>query len=55
MKLTPEQLDLMCDIFHSYKDYNRNFRETILKVMELESALTSETNGEYQPDTTYNI
>jgi len=55
MKLTHEQLELMNDIFHSFKDFHRNSRETILRVMDLESALTRETNGEYQPDTTYNI
>ena len=55
VKLSDSDLDLLCDIFHGYKDYNRGSELYILPVMELEASLSQQTDGLYQPDTTYDI
>jgi len=55
ISLTEDQLELLSDICHSYKDYHRGIAEAVVPVMELESSLHTQTAGKYEPDTTYNI
>lgn len=52
---TKDELKIMSNVFHDYKDYNRGIKESILPVMELEKKLTELTGGAYEPDTTYDI
>lgn len=53
--LSGEDLELLSDIFHDYKDYHRNNNEAVRPVMDLEKDLTIQTGGLYQADTTYDI
>lgn len=53
--LSQEQLDLLSEIFHEYKDYNRGDRDRILPAMDLEADLNRLSGGRYIPDPTYDI
>lgn len=53
--LTDENLRLLSDIIHEYKDSNRGWKERLLEVMALELKLLVGTDGRYEPDTTYNV
>lgn len=53
--LSNEDLELLSDIFHDYKDNHRNNNEAVRPVMNLEKDLTIQTGGLYQADTTYDI
>ena len=53
--LTDENLRLLSDIIHEYKDSNRGWKERLLEVMALELKLLIGTDGRYEPDTTYNV
>lgn len=55
VELTQEQLDLLSDICHDYKDGNRGSEYYIRPVMELEAELTRQTEGAYFSDSTYDI
>lgn len=55
IELTQEQLDLLSDICHGYKDSNRGCESFIRPVMELEAELTRQTKGAYFSDSTYDI
>ena len=54
-KQEKEALELLSNIIHNFKDFNRGETELILKVMALENKIVHATNGSYRPDTTYNI
>lgn len=53
--LSDEDLELLSDIFHEYKDGRRGEPEFIRPVMDLEKDLAIQTGGLYQADTTYDI
>lgn len=53
--LTDENLRLLSDIIHKYKDTNRGWKEGLLEAMALELKLLVGTDGRYEPDTTYNV
>lgn len=53
--MTDENLHLLSDVIHEYKDSNRGWKERLLEVMALELKLLIGTDGRYEPDTTYNI
>ena len=53
--LTHEQLELIADICHNYKDIYRGCPSLIKPVMELEANLVQQTCGEYEPDPTYDL
>lgn len=55
VKLNNEQMVLLSNVFHEYKDYNRGVACLIKPVMELEAKLVNETDGMYEPDPTYDI
>ncbi len=55
VELTEEQLDLLSDICHEYKDSNRGCEAFVRPVMELEAELTEQTGGVYFSDSTYDI
>lgn len=53
--LTNEQLTLLSDICHEYKDIHRGEAKNIRPVMRLEKNITNQTAGVYEPDTAYDI
>ena len=53
--LNENQLKLISDICHEYKDCHRGDANCILPVMHLENSLILQTDGAYLPDNTYNI
>lgn len=53
--LTTEELALLSQVFHVYKDEYRGESDCILPVMNIEKKLQSQTQGVYKPDTTYNL
>ena len=55
VELTEEQLELLSDICHDFKDYNRGSEYYIRPVMELEAELTRQTDGAYEADSTYDL
>ena len=55
VELTEEQLDLLSDICHGYKDCYRGCEAFVRPVMELEAELTKQTGGVYFSDSTYDI
>ena len=52
--LTEEELILLRDIIHDYKDAHRGMKEFLVPVMELEKKFAALSEGRYEPDTTYN-
>ena len=50
-----DDLENLSDVFHDYKDYNRDSRERVCGAMRLEDKLSMLTHGRYEPDTTYDI
>lgn len=50
-----ENLELLSDILHSYKDIHRCNDEEVIRVMKLEKEISKATNGLYNPDTTYDV
>lgn len=50
---TEFELEMLSEIMHGYKDYNRGDSHSILSAMAVEKTLTEQTNGLYQADTTY--
>ena len=51
--LTQSQLSYLADVFHNYKDCYRECEYMIKDAMEFEQELVKQTNGLYDPDTTY--
>lgn len=50
---TQADLELLSFVFHNYKDINREDKESLIPVQELEKKITAATGGRYEPDTTY--
>ena len=50
---TEHELDALSEVFHCFKDTFRCSPGMIHKAMALEKTLSQQTNGVYQPDTTY--
>ena len=53
--LTYDQLELISNICHDFKDFNRGDAYQIMPVMKLEEDLVKQTDGVYEPDTTYDM
>jgi len=51
--LTEEELILLRDVIHDYKDAHRGMKEFLVPVMELEKKFAALSKGRYEPDTTY--
>ncbi len=51
--LTREELETLSEVFHGYKDYNRGSRDLLLLAQGIEARLVKQTEGAYEPDTTY--
>ena len=50
---TDEELTVLRDIIHDFKDFNRGAKEMLIPAMELEKKFTMLSDGRYIPDTTY--
>ena len=50
---TDEELTILRDIIHDYKDTNRGQKKMLIPVMELEKKFAMLSDGRYVPDTTY--
>lgn len=50
---TEEELILLRDVIHDYKDAHRGMKEFLVPVMELEKKFAALSGGRYEPDTTY--
>ena len=50
---TEEELILLRDVIHDYKDARRGMKEFLIPVMELEKKIIALSDGQYEPDTTY--
>lgn len=55
IELTPEDLVLIMEICHNYKDEHRGSADFIRPIMNHEKKITEQTHGEYISDTTYDI
>lgn len=54
ISFTDEELSLISDIFHEYKDNHRGIKSDLLPAMEIEKKLSELSGQRYTPDTTYN-
>ena len=50
---TEEELILLRDVIHDYKDAHRRMKEFLVPVMEFEKKFAALSEGRYEPDTTY--
>ena len=53
--LDEEELQLISNICHNFKDCYRGCREEIIPVMAMEANIRIQTDGAYEPDPTYDI
>lgn len=53
ISFTDDELSLISDIFHEYKDGHRGIKSDLLPVMEIEKKLSELSGQRYSPDTTY--
>ena len=54
VRLSSRKLNIIRNIMHDYKDFHRG--EPLVRLaMEVEAELQSQTGGDYQPDTTYDL
>ena len=53
ISFTDNELSLISDIFHEYKDNHRGIKSDLLPVMEIEKKLSELSGQRYTPDTTY--
>lgn len=53
ISFTDNELSLISDIFHEYKDNHRGIKSDLLPVMEIEKKLSGLSGQRYTPDTTY--
>ncbi len=55
IELTQEELNLLSEVFHTYKDEYRGCWDEVRNAMKVEKTLTFQTIGAYVSDTTYDI
>ncbi len=53
ISFTDDELSLISDILHEYKDSHRGIKSDLLPVMEIEKKLSELSGQRYTPDTTY--
>lgn len=53
ISFTDDELSLISDIFHEYKDNHRGIKSDLLPVMEIEKKLSELSGQRYTPDATY--
>lgn len=53
ISFTDDELSLISDIFHEYKDNHRGIKSDLLPAMEIEKKLSELSGQRYTPDTTY--
>lgn len=53
ISFTDDELSLISDIFHEYKDSHRGIKSDLQPVMEIEKKLSELSGQRYTPDTTY--